>query len=335
MYLATLTKNGKKYYEIRQSFMHEKKKELCFRVIFNLGNNPARYLEQLSDDICYFSPELEESISRRTDQDPTFLLENLLWDFLPAEEQHRLSFFRHRGKGTIHRLTEEDRIAIEREVHLFDRRRLYYLKYCAVDQSRLFRLNPKLYRPLLNKSRDEREYYYIGLEKDLRPNEMKTYVFTIFDLQRYFDQSFSATRPEALNQHDIADHFIEELCNLNSDHRFWYGGGIADSLHDHLVRYLIMFFDHNYGRGSLFDDFLREFMGRHRAFSWPDKKPAISTDEITAIFDTDWKALRTMTKKELTRLYRKRAKELHPDKGGNNDCFVQLNSAYAALMLKK
>lgn len=335
MYLATLTRGGHKRYQIRQSVPGDNRRYQHYRVIFDLGDDPRRYIEQLSDEICYFSSKLEDRISEYTSHDPTSILEELLWDFLPEEEKYRLGIFRHRGKARVSPLSAEDRQAIEQSVHLFDRRRLYYLRYGAVDQSRIFRLNPKLYRPLLRKSRDEREFYFLDLEKALHYNELRTYVFAIFDLQHHFTESFSATMPEALNQIDIADYFVEDICALNSDAQFLPDGSGGGSLNDHLVRYMIMFFDHGYGRRSLFDDFLREFMGRHRAFAWPDKKPLVTTSQAVKIFKTEWRKLQNMDRTQLTRLYRKRAKELHPDSGGNHDQFIELNAAYGSLLARK
>ena len=335
MYLATLTRGQTKHYEIRQSLPGDDHRYLEYQVVFDLGGDPGRYIERLSDDICYFSAELEERLQQETSEDASLILEELLWNFLPAEEQTRLSIFRHRGKARVSALSEGERSAIEKDIHLFDRRRLYYLRYGGVDQSRIFRLNPKLYRPLLNKCRDEREFYLLDLEKALQHNELRTYVFAIFDLQRHFTESFSATMPEALNQTDIADFFIEEICSLNDDKSFWRTGTGGTSLHDHLIRYMIMFFDHGYGRRSLFDDFVREFMGRHRAFSWPEKKPAVSTGQAEKIFQRKWQKLQKMSRRELTRLYRERAKELHPDSGGNHEQFIELNGAYASLMARK
>lgn len=335
MYLATLTRGQTKHYEIRQSLPGDDHRYLEYQIVFDLGGDPGRYIERLSDDICYFSAELEDRLQQETSEDASLILEELLWDFLPAEEQTRLSIFRHRGKARVSALSEGERSAIEKDIHLFDRRRLYYLRYGAVDQSRIFRLNPKLYRPLLNKCRDEREFYLLDLEKALQHNELRTYVFAIFDLQRHFTESFSATMPEALNQIDIADFFIEEICSLNDDISFWRTGTGGTSLHDHLIRYMIMFFDHGYGRRSLFDDFVREFMGHHRAFSWPEKKPAVSTGQAEKIFQRKWQKLQKMNRRELTRLYRERAKELHPDSGGNHEQFIELNGAYASLMARK
>jgi hypothetical protein len=335
MYLATLTRGGATRYEIRQSLPGPNHRYRDYCVVFDLGPDPGRYIETLSDDICFFSSELEDQVQSRTSEDATVLLEDMLWNFLPADERHRLSVFRYRGKARVTPLSDEERQEIERGVHLFDRRRLFYLRYGAVDQSRIFRLNPKLYRPLLKKCRDEREFYLIDLEKRLQPNELRTYVFAIFDLQRHFTESFSATMPEALNQIDIADYFIEDICALNRDTTFWKTAEQRGSLHDHLVRYLIMFFDHGYGRRSLFDDFIREFMGRHRAFSWPDKKPAVSTSQAEEIFQTSWRKLQKLSRRDLTRLYRKRAKDLHPDSGGDHDEFIKLNAAYASLIARK
>lgn len=335
MYLAFIDTAGQRRYEIRQSIFDADR--LCYtsRLIFDLGFDPSRFIVRLDEDICYFSDELFDCLEHTTSHDPTTLLEELLWDFLPAEEQHRLAIFRYRGRATIRPFSREEREAIEYQVHLFDRRRLYYLRYGAVDQSRIARINPKLYRPLLQKSRDEREFYFRDLEKVLHAGELKTYVFAIFDLQRHFRQTYSATMPEALNQIEIADRFVADLCALNSDPLFSTGLPATDSLHNHLVRYLIMFFDHGYGRRSLFDDFLREFMGRHRSFQWPDRKPTISTDRAEEIFDEKWHELQTMSKRELTRLYRRRAKQLHPDSGGDHQQFIDLTAAYASLLVGK
>ncbi|MBE0583472.1 MAG: J domain-containing protein [Desulfofustis sp.] len=335
MYLAFIDKAGRRRYEIRQSLFNPDRQCYESQLIFDLGPDPATFISCITDDICYFSEELCACLEHVGTSNPTTVLEELLWDFLPAEERRRLEIFRYRGRIALRPLSREDRAAIEHDIHLFDRRRLYYLRYGAVDQSRISRLNPKLYRPLLQKSRDEREFYFRNLEKVLHANELKTYVFAIFDLQRHFSQSYSATMPEALNQIEIADRFVADLCALSSDPSFWYAHPPAESLQEHLIRYLIMFFDYGYGRRSLFDDFLREFMGRHRTFRWPDRKPAISTDAVEAIFETKWQLLQAMSKRELTRLYRRRAKQLHPDSGGDHLQFIELNAAYASLIVRK
>ena len=42
-----------------------------------------------------------------------------------------------------------------------------------------------------------------------------------------------------------------------------------------------------------------------------------------------------MNKNDLTKLYRQKAHELHPDKGGEHDEFVRLCEAYEELLRKK
>ncbi len=42
-----------------------------------------------------------------------------------------------------------------------------------------------------------------------------------------------------------------------------------------------------------------------------------------------------MNKSDLTKLYRQKAHELHPDKGGEHDSFVRLAEAYKQLLREK
>jgi curved DNA-binding protein CbpA len=42
-----------------------------------------------------------------------------------------------------------------------------------------------------------------------------------------------------------------------------------------------------------------------------------------------------MTRLELIRCYRRRAKETHPDRGGKREIFVQVQEAYECLMKRK
>jgi hypothetical protein len=39
-----------------------------------------------------------------------------------------------------------------------------------------------------------------------------------------------------------------------------------------------------------------------------------------------------MRKRDLTRIYRQRAHELHPDKGGDTELFIRLTAAFEALL---
>jgi hypothetical protein len=42
-----------------------------------------------------------------------------------------------------------------------------------------------------------------------------------------------------------------------------------------------------------------------------------------------------LERKDLVRLYRKKAKEHHPDRGGDKECFIQMTEAFACLLEQK
>jgi hypothetical protein len=81
-------------------------------------------------------------------------------------------------------------------------------------------------------------------------------------------------------------------------------------------------------------DYLHDFINRHRAYR-PPPSVAISMEEISGIFNKSREALKKMNRRDLWRLYRRRAQELHPDKGGDHERFVKLNEAYHKLLRTK
>jgi hypothetical protein len=267
-----------------------------------------------------------------TREDADTLLERLLWNFLPLETRQRNAQFQKHSTFRTGPLSVKDKQDIANQVHLFDRRRLYYLRYGGVDQSRLSRLHEKCCRPLIDQSRDEREYYFAAEESVLMPGDYQQYIYAIFDIQKHFHQSFAPWLPEALAHDEVADHFLVELCRLNSDSRFWQQATNRSSLHRHLVRYLVMFFDFVPARKSFFEDFARTFMADHRTFRWPEKKPNQSPEKISEIFATPYAELQQMNRDQLNKIYRKKAMQLHPDKGGEHDLFVELTDVYSDLL---
>jgi hypothetical protein len=105
-------------------------------------------------------------------------------------------------------------------------------------------------------------------------------------------------------------------------------------LNEHLVRYAVMYFDHEFEVRSPAEAFVREFINRHRAYR-PPASVAASLQEMAEVFAASRDALKQMSGRELTRLYRRRAQELHPDKGGDHERFVRLSQAYVQLMRTK
>jgi hypothetical protein len=338
MYLARLQNGSKISYQIRESYQTEAQSEaqsFNYRIIYELGPKPNRLIKIFEDHIILFDDDLTEAVSAYAEGEVETILEQLLWEFLPRETRWRLSIFQARGKLRPGPLTADNHKAIARQVHIFDRRRLYYLRYGAVDQSRISRLHEKCCRPLLGQCRDEREYYFTAEEKALEPGNYFQYVYAIFNLQKYFSQSFAPWLPESLAKDEMAEHFLEELCRLNRDRRFWQEEKPPDSLHYHLTRYLIMFFDYTPAIRSFSEDFVRQFMADHRKFRWPERKSSHSPERISKIFTTSKEVLDKMTREQLNRLYRQKAMQLHPDLGGDHDLFIELTEIYNELLRTK
>lgn len=331
MYLAVLRRGDRLTYRVRRSYYDAGRNTYGFQEIFDLGVDPARYMYQLGDNAICFDEHLEKAVNEHCECDPSTFLELLLWDFLPMAIRRNIEKFQRKPVSRLHPMSFAEQQELRRSVHLFDRRRLFYIRYKAVDQSRLYRVNDKLYRPLLYTSRDEKEYYFREQEKCLGPDELKQYVYVIFNLQKHFDAYFSAFMPEALDEAAVTDVFLEELCRLNNDQSFWQDDKERYSLHSHLQGYVIAFFDTGFTQPSFDRDFYQSFRNRHRRFRWPAKNRQVSEEQTSAVFEEKLEKLKSMNRMELTRLFRRRAKQLHPDSGGRAEDFITLLNAYKAL----
>ena len=85
-----------------------------------------------------------------------------------------------------------------------------------------------------------------------------------------------------------------------------------ERLTPYLSRYVIYFFDLNFAHTDPAREYIRQFMNNHRQFRWPEQKNSVSIEEISEVFEQTVDSLRKMDKKELTQLWRQKAKELHP-----------------------
>jgi len=54
--------------------------------------------------------------------------------------------------------------------------------------------------------------------------------------------------------------------------------------------------------------------------------------EASKLFKVSKRKLKKMSKNEITKLYRKRVKEVHPDHGGKKEDFIKLKNAYDFIM---
>lgn len=334
MYLAKNRIKGRYRYFIRESFKGES--GLRSRDLFDLGSDPSKYIIYPDDNAFYIDSVVEEQLEGlgvRPDWDE---LENIFWPFLDPAIKRFIEPLRQRyyGRQTTEKLTFAQEANIHAHAHIFDKRRMHYLRYGTLDQGHIGRMPAVLLKRLAGKSRDELEQYFIVQEQILKPIEIKKYVFVIFDLQRFFGELIAKQFPEGLDQHRVDEHFLEEVCRLNQNESFWGEPEPSQQLHEYLVRYVIMFFDSDYGPGSFLDDYVRDFMNRHRAYRPPPPKSATSVKEASTVFEVNKETLKTITIRELTRLYRRQAKKFHPDKGGEHDKFIKLTEAFQTLLRK-
>ncbi len=335
MYLASIRHGESTFYQIRRSCRHPHSDSYYPQLVFDLGPHPKKYFELFNQEIPLFDTTLLEAIEEHCPDSSEIILEKLLWDFLPGQTRDILSRFSRKTYNRPRPLNESEREEIARTVHIFDRRRLYYLYYGAIDQTRLYRMHEKLCRPLLHKSRDEREFYFRNLERQISPGEYHNYLYAAFNLQRYFDVSYAAFLPEALSFDEISELMAEAICQLNEDTAFWLGEELHDLLHQHLQRYLFMFFDFSPQQRLIENEFVRNFINSHRKFRWPERQPDVTDEKVISLFSLPYAQLKKMEKQELTRLYRQKAMQLHPDQGGDQELFVQLTEIYRLLMAGK
>ncbi|MGW8162003.1 MAG: hypothetical protein ACWGN1_07130 [Desulfobulbales bacterium] len=332
MYLAEHTIQGRKRYSIRTSFYNKASGCWECRDLFDLGTRPWEYVRYPGGNAFYIAESVGERLAALDVAYDICELEELFWPFIRQEIRRKVEPFYCRGrKKTGYKQDDGAR----QQIRFFDRRRMYFLRCGAVDQTIVDRMPLRYFRPLLNKSRDEIEQCLLKMEKNLHPREYKHYVYIVFDLQRYFRSSPARGIPQALNQDELDRYFIKDLCRLHVDELFWAGFPRRDGLHEYLVRYAVMFFDYEFDGGSAWDEYLQNFINSRRFYRPPPLQTKVTATEIVEIFGVNEQELDAMGRAELIRLFRQKAHELHPDKGGEHDAFVRLTEAYKQLLRQK
>ncbi len=332
MYLAEQTIQGRKNYIIRDSLYNPETNCWQSRDLFDLGRSPWKYIQYPGGNAFYIEESVSEQLAAKGAEYDPCDLEELFWRFIRKEIRQKIEQFHCRGRRRSRKIKKKN--LAEHQVQVFDRRRIYYLRCGVVDQRKIGRLPLRYFKGLLNKSRDEIEQYILQLEKSLPLGEYKQYVYVIFDLQRYFKASPARSIPQALDQDELDRYFIKDLCRLQRDEFFWAGFAERDELQDYLVRYAVMFFDYEFDGGSAWDEYLQNFINSRRFYRPPSPQTTVVMTEIVEIFGETEEDLQAMEKSELTKLFRQKAHELHPDKGGEHDAFVRLAEAYKELLRK-
>ncbi|XCN73259.1 MAG: hypothetical protein Q3M24_00415 [Candidatus Electrothrix aestuarii] len=146
--------------------------------------------------------------------------------------------------------------------------------------------------------------------------------------------------PYALNSDELDRYFLQELCRLDQEPLFWQGFEREDKLPPSLVRYVVMFFDFSFPQAGVGSGFTRGSYaygggGGQQAGGEKPRQPHMAPKEAASILGVSQAELDAMSKADLTRLYRKKAHELHPDKGGEHEEFVALSTAYNEVLRNK
>ncbi len=327
MYIARIkTRKGTRFI-LRES--RQKDGGFVSHDLFNLGPSPGKWVEYPGGNAFYLDPDLVDRVMDRAKDFDMDLLEDLFWPWVRPDIRMAVETFRNRSFSGRPKLSEQDKEFILGSIHAFDKRRAHYLKFGNMDQGPLVNMPPALFRDLIRKSRDEIEQSFMAQEARLRERDVKSYVYAVFDIQSFFSGFLAQKMPQAMDQEKVEAHFLNELCRLNQD-LF----SRTSNLDTYMVRYLIMFFDHEYAHTTLLEELERDFRFRRRFFSPPPPKPSMKTQKALAVFEMDKNRFKTLTKRDLTRLYRKLARKHHPDRGGSNKAFIRLNNAFESLLSK-
>jgi hypothetical protein len=334
LYLAQTTVKGQTHYSIRESYLH--KNRFLSRNLLDLGTDPAQHIVYPGGNSFYIHESIEGQLNDLDVYPKDDELEDIFWRFIDPAIRRALETFRNRQKNLKHRKGPKAGDAVSAsKFHIFDQRRILFLRCGKTNQRNIACVPHKMFGILKDKSRDEIEQMFMEMEKILAAREYKTYAYVIFNLQVFFTQWFAQTAPKMLDQKVLDEHFLKEICILNSDPEFWGGMETRNSLNEYLVRYAVMYFDYDYAPKSFMEEYIRKFINSRRDYYPPFKSRKANMEEAGTLFKTPPEELKKMNRKDLVRLYRKRIQKLHPDKGGDHDKFIKLSNAYHHLLKTK
>jgi hypothetical protein len=328
MYISKKEINGVVNYFICETYAEGGK--LKSRVLFELGADPKKYILYPGGNSFYIDETVELTIASKGYTVDTFELEALFWPYLDPRLKRILKD--PVRKASSKRYKREELLQMQSGIHIFDKRRLHFLRFGVINQDEIDRYPYRFFNRLLGKSRDEIECMIDEAERTLKRSELKTYVYTIFNLKSYFSNMMDAlVAPFALDQDRVDDAFLEELCRLNSDREFWGEDPPKGGLHSYLKKYVIMYFDNEFPKG-------RRMM---RGFDWRQfkqhllHKREVALREALKVLKISEDEYRRMTKRQLRKRFRRLAHQYHPDKGGSEEKFIQLSEAYQRLLEEK
>ncbi len=307
----------------------------------DLGANPEDYIEYPGGNSFHVKESLLEKVQEMAERFSEDELETLFMPFLDPRIRRIVEQFERPRESSKPwgGLSPHEVMIEQKKLHSFDKRRLHYLRFGRVQMGNLDRRPSRFLQVLSEKSRDEIEAMMERMELILAPHERRTYVYTAFHLQNHFRQMLTRNHPSALDPEKVDESFVEEICRLNGDQRFFSGVDPHDnhSLHPYLIKYLILYFDNDFVPGTFWNQTVKEFMWQHQFYRKPKNRsrPSPSNDEACRCLEISLEDFRKMDRQKLTRCYRRLAKKTHPDRGGDSKRFVEIKAAYETLLQVK
>jgi len=311
------------------------------RQLMDLGPDPERYIVYPGGNSFYVEESIEDRLRANGSSFYSDEIEKLFIPFIDPEIRRIVERFQRptKRRGRRHRLGRDELMKEQKGLHPFDKRRLHYLRCGRVDIGNLDVRPWKFLNVLLDRSRDELENILEGMEKGLPPHEIRDYIYTALHMQSHFSHLLTRHRPAFLDSEKLDHYLVEGLCRLNRDQAFFKGveHHEPDDLHPYLIRYLILYFDNVFDPQSVWGETVEDFIWKHRFHKPPPSRSGISMPEKEAcrclgILPKDFKR---MDRKALIRCYRQLAKETHPDRGGDEETFIQITEAYERLLSLK
>ena len=131
MYLARKIINGNLHYFIRETY--RKGSHLLSRDLFDLGTDPARFILYPGARAYYIDPAVEDHLRSLGSAPEGDELEDIFLNFLRPDVRRVIEPYRSRRVGP-----RRDTPETAGNIHLFDKRRIHFLRYGQLDQGYIY-----------------------------------------------------------------------------------------------------------------------------------------------------------------------------------------------------